>query len=378
MGNKRRKVESEEEESEDELEEEYEPDDEDADDEEGGEAGPSGREERPAIYNVEALHDKLEDIGWDAGLAWDETLVLTTDAPTAVPNVEDDLARELAFYSQALSGAQVAIRRFEEAGTPWLRPLDYYAEMVKTDNHMAKVKKQLMFEQQQIEAAEERRKQREAKQYGKQVQAAKVKERGAEKKRQITEISKLRKQREKSGFEGELNMDDKLAEMDHKRRPMNIKQLGQRSSNVDSKAPNKKRQMRDSKFGFGGRKALGKQNDAFSAASTEDYKPGGFKDHFGPRKGGVQKRSGGGPGGGGAREGGRDGPREGGGGSRGKGGKKPTGRAVKAQRPGKERRKSMAGGRGGKGGKRAVKAQRPGKERRKSMAGGRGGKGGKR
>ncbi len=60
------------------------------------------------------------------------------------------------------------------------------------------VKEQLMFEQKQIEAAEERRKQREAKQYGKQVQLAKQKERNADKKRQIEQISKLRKQREKS------------------------------------------------------------------------------------------------------------------------------------------------------------------------------------
>ena len=55
-----------------------------------------------------------------------------------------------------MSTAQEAIRKFEKAGTPWLRPTDYYAEMVKTDQHMAKVKEQLMFEQKQIELAEER------------------------------------------------------------------------------------------------------------------------------------------------------------------------------------------------------------------------------
>lgn len=40
---------------------------------------------------------------------------------------------------QALAAAQTAIRRFEAAGVPWLRPYDYYAEMVKSDEHMAKV-----------------------------------------------------------------------------------------------------------------------------------------------------------------------------------------------------------------------------------------------
>lgn len=57
---------------------------------------------------------------------------------------------------QALEASQEAISRFDSAGTPWLRPRDYYAEMVKSDDHMARVKQQLMYEQTQLEQAEER------------------------------------------------------------------------------------------------------------------------------------------------------------------------------------------------------------------------------
>ena len=57
---------------------------------------------------------------------------------------------------QALGAAQAAIRRFEKAGTKWQRPPDYYAEMVKSDQHMARVKEQLMHEQQHMEQADER------------------------------------------------------------------------------------------------------------------------------------------------------------------------------------------------------------------------------
>lgn len=57
---------------------------------------------------------------------------------------------------QALEAAKSAIGRFEAAGAAWRRPTDYYAEMVKSDEHMAKVKEQLLFEQRQIEAAEQR------------------------------------------------------------------------------------------------------------------------------------------------------------------------------------------------------------------------------
>ena len=35
----------------------------------------------------------------------------------------------------------------------------------------------------------------------------------------------------------------------------------------------KKRAVRDQKFGFGGRKRLGKQNDASSAADMESFRP---------------------------------------------------------------------------------------------------------
>lgn len=75
--------------------------DEEEDEEEGdGEEEGAAPQRRPAIYNVEVLHDKLEDVGWSEEAAWDETLALTAAEPTAVGNPEDDLERELAFYNQ--------------------------------------------------------------------------------------------------------------------------------------------------------------------------------------------------------------------------------------------------------------------------------------
>jgi rRNA-processing protein EBP2 len=55
-----------------------------------------------------------------------------------------------------LEAVVTGIQKYEVAGKPWLRPANYYAEMVKSDDHMNKVKSQLMFEQKQIEEAEER------------------------------------------------------------------------------------------------------------------------------------------------------------------------------------------------------------------------------
>ncbi|KAL6761298.1 eukaryotic rRNA processing protein EBP2-domain-containing protein, partial [Haematococcus lacustris] len=248
----------------------------------------SQKPEREPIYDVEGMHEKLEDFGW-GDVAWEETQAITHDDPKQVEDADDDIARELAFYTQALSAAQQAIVRFQGSSTPWLRPADYYAEMVKTDQHMAKVKEQLMYEQRSIEQAEERRKQREAKQYSKQVQADKQKERNASKKRAISDVSKLRKQRVKSGFAGELDYDAEMAAMERGTdsrgsgrggRGERGGQRGRGGTVRDRGAPpgrqqplNKKRQARDAKFGHGGAKRLSKQNDAMSAADMDGYRP---------------------------------------------------------------------------------------------------------
>jgi hypothetical protein len=45
----------------------------------------------------------------------------------------------------------------------------------------------------------------------------------------------------------------------------------------------KKRSAKNERYGFGGRKRLGKQNDVASAADTEGYRPGRFDDGIGRR-----------------------------------------------------------------------------------------------
>lgn len=85
-----------------------------------------------------------------------QVITLPNTSGDNVPDIHDDMARELAFYTAAKSAADDAILRLERASLPWQRPPDYYAESVKSDGHMAKVKQQLMFEEQAIEQAEQR------------------------------------------------------------------------------------------------------------------------------------------------------------------------------------------------------------------------------
>ncbi len=41
-------------------------------------------------------------------------------------------------YQQALSSVEVGLKKLEEFGVPTKRPDDYFAEMLKTDDHMRK------------------------------------------------------------------------------------------------------------------------------------------------------------------------------------------------------------------------------------------------
>lgn len=42
-------------------------------------------------------------------------------------------------YQQAQSAVKIGVRKLEELGIATTRPDDYFAEMVKTDDHMRKV-----------------------------------------------------------------------------------------------------------------------------------------------------------------------------------------------------------------------------------------------
>ena len=235
--------------------------DEGSDSDAGDDADDSGDE---FIYAGEVMREICGDLTWGgADAQWREGLVLANKQRIDVEDVENDLERELAFYNQALEASFAAIKRFEDEGIKWRRPDDYLAEMVKSDGHMAKVKEQLVHEQTVIEEAEQRRKDRENRKYSKQVAAERRKERSQQKKQAIDSVTSMRKQRAKSNFEGEFDL-DQAGLGDPK---LKGKRLGERFS--ASGAKSNKRQKRDEKYGFGGPKRRQKMNDSYSAAATD-------------------------------------------------------------------------------------------------------------
>ena len=150
--------------------------------------------QRLTINNTVALTAALKRIALPISkLSFSEHQSITTSEPVAITDVSDDLNRELKFYQQSLSAVQEARKLLKTEGVPFTRPTDYFAEMVKADEHMAKIKAKLIDEAASKKASADARKQRDLKKFGKQVQVAKLQERDKERKQTLDKIKTLKR-----------------------------------------------------------------------------------------------------------------------------------------------------------------------------------------
>jgi len=153
--------------------------------------------QRQTINNHRALLTSLKriQIATDDSVPFATHQCVVSSHVTAekIPDVGDDLTRELQFYSQALEAAKKARALLLKEKVPFSRPNDYFAEMVKDDGHMDKVKAKLVEEATAKKAAAEARKQRDLKKFGKQVQVAKLQERQKAKKDTLEKIKSLKR-----------------------------------------------------------------------------------------------------------------------------------------------------------------------------------------
>jgi len=219
------------------------------------------------IVNKDGLLSKLKEFKFDVTVPWVETLAVTTPNVVSIQQVHDDKSRELAFYKQALESVEECQQRMDEIKLLYRRPQDYFAEMIKSDEHMAKVKQHLISEKQRIEQAEGRRKQRELKKFGKQIQVQRQLEKQKTKKDQLEQIKKWRKDRQ-SGIGSEdlpLGLDD-----ENKNRK-NQNQNQSQKKNPNKSQASKKRKFKDEKFGYGGKKKRLKTNDKNSFAQNTGW-----------------------------------------------------------------------------------------------------------
>ncbi|KAK0392176.1 hypothetical protein NLU13_1674 [Sarocladium strictum] len=260
---------------------------------------------RLTINNTSALLASLTRIALPTAPFSLHQSVLSS-APTAesIPDISDDLQRELAFYSQSLEAVRIGRAKLIAEGVPFSRPKDYFAEMVKEDAHMEKVKAQLVQEATNKKAAAEARKLRDLKKFGKQVQVAKLQERQKEKRETLEKIKSLKRKRQENGAGDVGTNEADLFDVGVDKELSKPSRSGAGRGNTSG--PNAKRQSKDKKYGFGGKKRHAKSGDAFSSGDLSGFDP-------------KRMKAGGG------------------------GGRVAKGRVTKPQRPGKNRRKAHAG-----------------------------------
>eukprot|EP01086_Lenisia_limosa_P008743 TRINITY_DN3089_c0_g4_i1.p2 TRINITY_DN3089_c0_g4~~TRINITY_DN3089_c0_g4_i1.p2 ORF type:complete len:239 (-),score=107.71 TRINITY_DN3089_c0_g4_i1:149-865(-) len=180
--------ESEDEEIEEEIEEEEEEEEEDDDKE--------AVEEKVFANDEEALKTVLGKFGYTDKVDWLETLQLSTEEAIQekITPETPSLEREFAFYNSTLDAVKRGYNKLDKLGVPYVRPADYYAEMLKTDKQMERVKRKLVTEKQNIEDAQKRTKLRHLKKFGKKIQQQKRLDKQAQKKKNMGEVNKLKKE----------------------------------------------------------------------------------------------------------------------------------------------------------------------------------------
>ncbi|OAA52079.1 Eukaryotic rRNA processing [Metarhizium rileyi] len=230
---------------------------------------------RLTINNTSALQAALDRISIPtfkaAAFVTHQSIVSSVNTADAIPDISDDLQRELAFYSQCLEAAKEGRTRLVAEGIPFSRPKDYFAEMVKEDAHMEKVKAKLIEEASAKKAAAEARKLRDLKKFGKQVQVAKLQERQKAKRETLEKIKTLKRKRQESGNDMNTNEADLFdVSVDN--------ELAKRSQDTSSsrggasgRGGNTKRQKKNEKYGFGGKKRHAKSGDAVSSGDLSSF-----------------------------------------------------------------------------------------------------------
>ncbi|KAF9118548.1 rRNA-processing protein and EBNA1-binding protein ebp2 [Mortierella sp. 14UC] len=258
-------------------------------------------EQRITINNEPALKRLREQIALPTNIPWSETQSITSTQAVTVADPDDDLNREVAFYNQALEAAIMGRDRIRKEGGVFERPGDYFAEMIKTDDHMAKIRQRLLDENASIEASERAKAQRELKKFGKKVQTEKRLEREKAKSDALDKITALKKKRQ--GNDNSTNADDDfdvaLASDDEEMKSYKTGDAySKKRSSSSTHESRGKRLKKDQKFGFGGKKRFGKSNDANSSADVSGFsvkrnKSTSFKSgHKAHKAGGSAKKGG--------------------------------------------------------------------------------------
>jgi rRNA-processing protein EBP2 len=131
-------------------------------------------------------------------------MTVTHSAEVQVPeglSINEDIKREIAFYNLTRENVKKGMEILVQAKVPISRPDDFFAEMLKTDEHMAKVKSRLLQQQKKVQDFEDKKQKFENKKFHKAIKAYKQTEKHKEKRQNIEQINTLKKRITERGGE---------------------------------------------------------------------------------------------------------------------------------------------------------------------------------
>ncbi|KAI9584468.1 probable rRNA-processing protein EBP2 homolog [Glossina fuscipes] len=166
--------------------------------------------------------------------------------------VLNDFKREMLFHRQAQAAVLEGIKKLHELGVKTKRPDDYFAEMAKSDEHMQKIRANLMAKQEGQAKSERIRQIRLQRKMGKLLNKQVKVQREQEKREMLENIKKFRKGKFKN-----------LDFLEDARKP---------ETKTKTKKTAESRRNRNKKFGFGGKKRGSKSNTKSSSAGLEATK----------------------------------------------------------------------------------------------------------
>lgn len=224
------------------------------------------------INNMAALRESLAriELPWSKhSFIEHQSIISDNKIESEIKDIYNDTERELLFYKQGLDAVKQSRKTLLKLKIPFSRPMDYFAEMVKSDEHMDKLKNKLLTEAANKKASEEAKRQRQLKKFGKQVQHATLQERAKQKKEILEKIKSLKKKRGANEISNDNDYDNN--DDDFQIALEEATENNRTGGDNKRRKPNSKRLAKDAKYGFGGKKRGKRENDAASSADISGF-----------------------------------------------------------------------------------------------------------
>ena len=159
--------------------------------------------EDPSINSVDEINEKINSIKNDIQKFYDaknkkiDWLEFPVEiSQSSIPqnlNPDDDIKRELIFYNIAKENAIQGMIKLKQLGEKINRPDDYFVEMLKSDEQMMKVKKQIINEQQYIKKFEAKKQKMQNIKFAKSIKDFQNKEKSSFKRQTLQGVENWKK-----------------------------------------------------------------------------------------------------------------------------------------------------------------------------------------